>query len=434
MRIALSLEVASSLLGSSYDFVKTVVEGVVLPADAARARAGAARVREARSSATRRTSIASSSAISTCCCRGARWASTSRRCRRANLLGTSIAHHRYDNYAGPRAGRIRGPDLAAARVRLRRRRVRRRRAAGRWPASGDFLPPGPSAWHSLPDRPDRRYRAAPRHLRRHLHDLGRQRAQPQLVLMRAPMTRSRTALAVVLALAGTAAACERRRAPTIRCPSGRPARRSRTGSSLISVGLQDLFGPAERQHLTSGFSTRVLMRVALQDASAKRASRWRSPSSAPRSSTTSGTRNSACVSRAASGAELRALARDRRRGDLARHRAVAVPDRRRQPPARRRPLRGAGARRSQSDLRGPAGRRAPLAGAAGARAAQPGRGRQLLRLVRQHLRQPAHRGQRATGAFRLAAVRAADPLPPPPPTAGRARRRRGRARQDKGKP
>ena len=39
------------------------------------------------------------------------------------------------------------------------------------------------------------------------------------------------------------------------------------GQLVISVGLQDLFGPAERQHLTSGFSTRVLIRVALQDAS-----------------------------------------------------------------------------------------------------------------------------------------------------------------------
>jgi hypothetical protein len=41
----------------------------------------------------------------------------------------------------------------------------------------------------------------------------------------------------------------------------------KNGQLLISVGLQDLFGPAERQHLTSGFSTRVLIRVALQDAS-----------------------------------------------------------------------------------------------------------------------------------------------------------------------
>ena len=40
----------------------------------------------------------------------------------------------------------------------------------------------------------------------------------------------------------------------------------KNGQLLISVGLQDLFGPAERQHLTSGFSTRILIRVALQDA------------------------------------------------------------------------------------------------------------------------------------------------------------------------
>lgn len=36
------------------------------------------------------------------------------------------------------------------------------------------------------------------------------------------------------------------------------------GQLVISVGLQDLFGPAERQRLTSGFATRVLIRVALQ--------------------------------------------------------------------------------------------------------------------------------------------------------------------------
>ena len=41
----------------------------------------------------------------------------------------------------------------------------------------------------------------------------------------------------------------------------------KNGNLLISVGLQDLFGSAERQHLTSGLSTRVLIRVALQDTS-----------------------------------------------------------------------------------------------------------------------------------------------------------------------
>ena len=38
------------------------------------------------------------------------------------------------------------------------------------------------------------------------------------------------------------------------------------GQLLISVGLGDLFGPADRKRLTSGFSTRVLIRVALQEA------------------------------------------------------------------------------------------------------------------------------------------------------------------------
>jgi hypothetical protein len=37
------------------------------------------------------------------------------------------------------------------------------------------------------------------------------------------------------------------------------------GQLVVSVGLQDLFGPPERERLTSGFSTRVLIRVALQD-------------------------------------------------------------------------------------------------------------------------------------------------------------------------
>jgi len=33
----------------------------------------------------------------------------------------------------------------------------------------------------------------------------------------------------------------------------------------VSVGLQDLFGPEDRARLTSGFVTRVLVRVALQE-------------------------------------------------------------------------------------------------------------------------------------------------------------------------
>ncbi len=39
----------------------------------------------------------------------------------------------------------------------------------------------------------------------------------------------------------------------------------RNGQLVISVGAQDLFGAAERQHLTSGFATRVLVRLALQE-------------------------------------------------------------------------------------------------------------------------------------------------------------------------
>lgn len=39
----------------------------------------------------------------------------------------------------------------------------------------------------------------------------------------------------------------------------------RSGQLVISVGLQDLFGPAERSRLTSGFATRVLIRVALEE-------------------------------------------------------------------------------------------------------------------------------------------------------------------------
>jgi hypothetical protein len=37
------------------------------------------------------------------------------------------------------------------------------------------------------------------------------------------------------------------------------------GSLVASVGLQDLFGPEERRRLTSGFATRVLIRVALRE-------------------------------------------------------------------------------------------------------------------------------------------------------------------------
>jgi hypothetical protein len=42
---------------------------------------------------------------------------------------------------------------------------------------------------------------------------------------------------------------------------------TKTGRLTASVGLQDLFGEAERQRLKSGFATRVLIRAALEEAS-----------------------------------------------------------------------------------------------------------------------------------------------------------------------
>jgi hypothetical protein len=42
---------------------------------------------------------------------------------------------------------------------------------------------------------------------------------------------------------------------------------NRGGRLTVSVGLQDLFGAAERERLKSGFATRVLLRAALEEAS-----------------------------------------------------------------------------------------------------------------------------------------------------------------------
>jgi hypothetical protein len=57
-------------------------------------------------------------------------------------------------------------------------------------------------------------------------------------------------------------------AGTTRAADPLPARTTgigvKQGQLVISVGLQDLFGPAERNHLTSGFASRVLVRVVLQ--------------------------------------------------------------------------------------------------------------------------------------------------------------------------
>jgi hypothetical protein len=85
------------------------------------------------------------------------------------------------------------------------------------------------------------------------------------------MTRARLAAAASLAaaLAATAAG------PTARADGGDivgdgvPRRITGVavtrGQLLVSVGLQDLFGPADRQRLTSGFATRVLIRAALEE-------------------------------------------------------------------------------------------------------------------------------------------------------------------------
>jgi len=42
---------------------------------------------------------------------------------------------------------------------------------------------------------------------------------------------------------------------------------NKSGRLTVSVGLQDLFGEAERERLKSGFATRVLVRAALEEAS-----------------------------------------------------------------------------------------------------------------------------------------------------------------------
>lgn len=80
------------------------------------------------------------------------------------------------------------------------------------------------------------------------------------------MIRAPVAACSVLSLAVALAAA----APARAQGSGAGALTRRTtgievvdGRLLASVGMQDLFGPAERQRLTSGFATRVLIRVYL---------------------------------------------------------------------------------------------------------------------------------------------------------------------------
>ena len=81
------------------------------------------------------------------------------------------------------------------------------------------------------------------------------------------MTRSQVISIAVLSAAATVAMAPARARAETELPQRSTGLAVKNGQLLISVGLQDLFGPAERQHLTSGFSTRILIRVALQDTS-----------------------------------------------------------------------------------------------------------------------------------------------------------------------
>jgi Domain of unknown function (DUF4390) len=78
------------------------------------------------------------------------------------------------------------------------------------------------------------------------------------------MGNRRAALATVCLVGALAAASARAAEPLPRRQAGIEVK---NGQVTISVGLQDLFGPAERQHLSSGFASRVLIRVALEDES-----------------------------------------------------------------------------------------------------------------------------------------------------------------------
>ena len=76
---------------------------------------------------------------------------------------------------------------------------------------------------------------------------------------------SRPAAAVVLASALAAAPGRARAADSV--PVRAVGFATINGRVSVSVGLQDLFGEAERQRLKSGFATRVLIRAALEEAS-----------------------------------------------------------------------------------------------------------------------------------------------------------------------
>jgi len=79
------------------------------------------------------------------------------------------------------------------------------------------------------------------------------------------MTRRRCLAVALAAAALSAEAAVARAAPGDQIPRRTAGFGVTRGQLLVSVGLQDLFGPAERQRLTSGFATRVLIRVALEE-------------------------------------------------------------------------------------------------------------------------------------------------------------------------
>jgi len=116
-----------------------------------------------------------------------------------NLLGTSIARQSLRRLRGARPRRVRDPRVAAPRLRLRRRRLRGRRSARNGERRRPLAAGGPDLARAA-RRPDGRSRAAPRHLRGHLHDLDRQRSLPQLLLMNARHPAARVAVALFAAL------------------------------------------------------------------------------------------------------------------------------------------------------------------------------------------------------------------------------------------
>jgi hypothetical protein len=77
------------------------------------------------------------------------------------------------------------------------------------------------------------------------------------------MSRRRAAFLLASALCGAARPARAADAPPRRVVGVEV----KDGQLEISVGLQDLFGATERQRLSSGFATRVLIRAAVQDES-----------------------------------------------------------------------------------------------------------------------------------------------------------------------